>query len=145
MPPSVPAPRPTVSAASSAPRKRVALYDNLKGILIVLVVFGHMMHPVHNTNQALSTCFDLIYLFHMPLFVFLSGLFAKGAYRGGKLNVNRLTLSQLRRHPYIGFYQAKTIIDHRRLHGPLRSLDDLRLYKDFPPETIERLRHYIEF
>ena len=62
-----------------------------------------------------------------------------------KLNVNRLTLSQLRRHPYIGFYQAKTIIDHRRLHGPLRSLDDLRLYKDFPPETIERLRHYIEF
>ena len=62
-----------------------------------------------------------------------------------KLNVNRLTLSQLRRHPYIGFYQAKTIIDHRRLHGPLRSLDALRLYKDFPPETIERLRHYIEF
>ena len=62
-----------------------------------------------------------------------------------KLNVNRLTLSQLRRHPYIGFYQAKTIIDHRRLHGPLRSLDDLRLYKDFPPETIERLRQYIEF
>ena len=62
-----------------------------------------------------------------------------------KLNVNRLTLSQLRRHPYIGFYQAKTIIDHRRLHGPLRSLDELRLYKDFPPETIERLRHYIEF
>ena len=62
-----------------------------------------------------------------------------------KLNVNRLNLSQLRRHPYIGFYQAKTIIDHRRLHGPLRSLDDLRLYKDFPPETIERLRHYIEF
>ena len=62
-----------------------------------------------------------------------------------KFNVNRLTLSQLRRHPYIGFYQAKTIIDHRRLHGPLRSLDDLRLYKDFPPETIERLRHYIEF
>ena len=90
MPPSVPAPRPTVSAASSAPRKRVALYDNLKGILIVLVVFGHMMHPVHNTNQALSTCFDLIYLFHMPLFVFLSGLFAKGAYRDGKLNVNRI-------------------------------------------------------
>ena len=61
------------------------------------------------------------------------------------LHVNRLTLSPLRRHPYIGFYQAKTIIDHRRLHGPLRSLDDLRLYKDFPPETIERLRHYIEF
>ena len=62
-----------------------------------------------------------------------------------KLNVNRLTLNQLRRHPYIGFYRAKTIIDHRRLHGPLHSLDDLRLYKDFPPEAIERLRPYVKF
>ena len=26
----------------------------------------------------------------MPLFVFMSGLFAKGAYRGGKLNVDRI-------------------------------------------------------
>lgn len=37
-----------------------------------------------------------------------------------KLNVNRLTLSQLRRHPYIGFYQAKTIIDHHRPPPPSR-------------------------
>ena len=62
-----------------------------------------------------------------------------------KLNVNKLTLSQLRRHPYIGFYQAKTIIDHRRLHGPIHSLDDLSLYKDFTKETIEKLRNYLTF
>lgn len=62
-----------------------------------------------------------------------------------KLNVNKLTLSQLRRHPYIGFYQAKTIIDHRRLHGPIHSLDDLSLYKDFPKETIEKLSNYLTF
>lgn len=70
--------------------ERVALFDNVKGILMILVVFGHIMHPVHNTNPALSTCFDIIYLFHMPLFVLVSGLFAKGAYRGGKLNANRI-------------------------------------------------------
>ena len=62
-----------------------------------------------------------------------------------RLDVNSLTLNQLRRHPYIGFYRAKTIIDHRRLHGPLRGLDDLRLYRDFPPEAIERLSHYLKF
>ena len=62
-----------------------------------------------------------------------------------KLNVNKLTLAKLRRHPYIGFYQAKTIVDHRRLHGPIHSLDELSLYKDFPPETIEKLRNYVEF
>jgi DNA uptake protein ComE-like DNA-binding protein len=62
-----------------------------------------------------------------------------------QLNVNQLTLQQLRRHPYINFYQAKAIIDYRRLHGPLRSLDDLRLSKDFPPEEIDRLKPYVSF
>lgn len=62
-----------------------------------------------------------------------------------KLNLNRLTLNQLRRHPYIGFYRARTIIDHRRLHGPIRSLEDLALYRDFPQEAIERLKAYVEF
>ena len=42
-------------------------------------------------------------------------------------------------------YQAKTIVDHRRLHGPIKSLDELRLYKDFTPEVIEKLRNYVEF
>lgn len=69
---------------------RIALFDNIKGVLIILVVAGHFMHPVHNDNPALSCAFDLIYLFHMPLFVFVSGLFAKGAYRDGRLNVNRI-------------------------------------------------------
>ena len=61
------------------------------------------------------------------------------------LNVNTLSLNELRRHPYINFYQAKAITDYRRLHGPLHSLNDLRLSKDFPPEVIKRLEPYIEF
>jgi len=60
------------------------------------------------------------------------------------LDLNEMTLSQLRRHPYIGFYQAKTIVEHRRLHGRIQSLNDLRLYRDFTPEVIERLRHYVK-
>lgn len=71
-------------------RERIALFDNVKGLLIILVVFGHIAHPVHNSNPVLSALFDIIYLFHMPLFVLVSGLFAKGAYRDGKLNVNRI-------------------------------------------------------
>ena len=62
-----------------------------------------------------------------------------------KLNVNKLSLNQLKRHPYISFYQARDIVDYRRLRGPLKSLDELRLLKDFPPEEIERLRPYVEF
>lgn len=62
-----------------------------------------------------------------------------------KLNLNKLTLSQLRRHPYINFYQAREICDYRRLKGPLKELDDLRLLKDFPQDKIERLAPYVEF
>lgn len=61
------------------------------------------------------------------------------------LNVNTLTLNELRKHPYLTFYQAKAITDYRRLHGPLTSLQDLRLSKDFPPEAIKRLEPYVEF
>ena len=62
-----------------------------------------------------------------------------------KLNVNKLTLQQLRRHPYINYYRAKAIVDYRRLHGKLNSLNDLRLSPDFPPEAIQRLEPYVEF
>lgn len=62
-----------------------------------------------------------------------------------KLNVNKLSINQLRRHPYINFYQARAIADYRRLKGPLTSLKDLSLHKDFPPEEIERLSPYVEF
>ena len=62
-----------------------------------------------------------------------------------KLNVNQLSLDELRKHPYINFYRAKAITDYRRLHGPIKSLQDLRLSKDFPPEVIERLLPYVAY
>ncbi|MBS5527338.1 MAG: helix-hairpin-helix domain-containing protein [Prevotella sp.] len=62
-----------------------------------------------------------------------------------KINLNKLTLNQLRRHPYISYFQAKAIVDYRRLHGNLKSLDDLRLNRDFPAEAIRRLKPYVVF
>ena len=62
-----------------------------------------------------------------------------------KLNINGLTLNQLRKHPYINFYQAKEICDYRRLRGPIKNIQDLKLLKDFPPAEIERLAPYISF
>ena len=61
------------------------------------------------------------------------------------LNLNRLSLNELRRHPYINYYQARAIVDYRRQHGPLSSLDDLRLLRDFPQEARDRLAPYVEF
>ena len=62
-----------------------------------------------------------------------------------KINVNHLRLGELKRHPYINYYQAQAIVDYRRLRGELRSLNELRLLKDFSAADIERLRPYVEF
>lgn len=62
-----------------------------------------------------------------------------------QVNLNKATLSQLRQHPYIGFYMARTIVEHRRLHGRITSLNELKTYRDFTPEVITRLQHYVTF
>lgn len=62
-----------------------------------------------------------------------------------KLNVNHLTLNELKRHPYINYLQARAICDYRRLKGPLHNLDQLRLLREFPPEAIDRLLPYVAF
>lgn len=62
-----------------------------------------------------------------------------------KLNINQLSLNELKRHPYINFYMAKAITDYRRLHGDIKSLNELRLNKDFSPEAIKRLTPYVAY
>ena len=62
-----------------------------------------------------------------------------------KLNLNKMSVEQMRAHPYLNFHRAKAIADYRRLHGPLQSLQDLRLLKDFPADVIEKLEPYVEF
>ena len=62
-----------------------------------------------------------------------------------KLNVNTMSLNELKRHPYINYFQAKAITDYRRLKGNIRSLHDLHLLKDFTEEDINRLQPYVEY
>lgn len=52
---------------------RSARCDNIRGILMFLVVAGHAMLFIPD----LAGPFRVIYLFHMPAFVFLSGRFAR--------------------------------------------------------------------
>lgn len=62
-----------------------------------------------------------------------------------RLNVNKLSLNELKRHPYINYYQAKDIVDYRRLYGPIHDIEELKLMKDFTKADFERLRHYVEY
>ena len=62
-----------------------------------------------------------------------------------KVNVNRLSLSELRRHPYINYYQARAIVDYRRRSGAITDLHQLRLLDEFSEEAIQRLLPYVEY
>lgn len=61
--------------------KRDYRFDNIKGILILLVVFAHAMEVLTNggiaSNTVVSKVYSVIYSVHMPAFVFVSGYFSK--------------------------------------------------------------------
>ena len=60
--------------------KRIDYMDILKALAIIAVVIGHCdsPHPLYN----------FIYLYHMPLFFFISGYFYKNEYSN---NIGLLT------------------------------------------------------
>ena len=58
-------------------KERVDLLDNLKGLLIFLVVFGHSLELFKDQYFITQVLYVFIYLFHMPAFVFVSGYLSK--------------------------------------------------------------------
>lgn len=68
-----------------------------------------------------------------------------GGQHVAKLHINRLSLDELKRHPYINYYQARAIVDYRRQQGPIRDLNELSLLDDFTDEAIRRLRPYVSY
>lgn len=70
-------------------KERDYFFDNLKAVLIFLVVLGHFLLPIHGDNP-LVVVKRLIYIFHMPLFVFVSGYFAKKIYKNGQYNFKKI-------------------------------------------------------
>lgn len=57
--------------------KRIEKWDILKFILIFLVVFGHVVDTYFDNSGWAKSLIVIIYSFHMPVFVFVSGLFSK--------------------------------------------------------------------
>ncbi len=57
---------------------RSSYWDNIKGLLILLVVFGHLIAELQGRSGSIDATVNYIYLFHMPAFVFVSGYFGKG-------------------------------------------------------------------
>lgn len=60
---------------------RIAKWDNIKWLMILLVVVGHTIDHFKGSSSAAKSLYFFIYTFHMPVFVFISGLFSKKTVR----------------------------------------------------------------
>ncbi|WJF90907.1 acyltransferase family protein [Paraburkholderia bonniea] len=64
-----------ITERGSPTSQRIDYVDAMKGVGIILVVFGHML--INGQDWISDRIFDYIYLFHMPLFFFISGFLFK--------------------------------------------------------------------
>lgn len=62
-----------------------------------------------------------------------------------RINVNKASVQRMMSHPYINFYQAKAIVEHRKKNGKINSLKELSLYEEFSPADFERMKPYVCF
>ena len=62
-----------------------------------------------------------------------------------KILVNRATLAELRRHPYIDFYQARAIVEFRDERGAIKSPEQLSFMEEFTAQDLVRLEPYLDF
>lgn len=67
--------------------------DTIKGLLIILVVFGHLLEQFLN-NRVNIIAYNLIYSFHMPLFIIISGYFFNPGQKIEKLKYSTIKLAE---------------------------------------------------
>jgi len=84
--------------------EREAYFDNARLLMIAFVVFGHLIQP-YQDMLFLQMSYTWIYTFHMPVFIFLAGFFARGA--GSKAAVEKLAKKLLL--PFLFFQVIYTI------------------------------------
>ena len=101
-------------------KERNLKLDNAKGILITLVVIGHMLLPIQGTTRGVTNFFYMIYAFHMPAFVFISGLLAQRIYIRVPKQAHAPAENCAQRHPHhatnVSATQQVTTVGHFNGH-----------------------------
>ncbi|WP_329339238.1 acyltransferase family protein [Streptomyces sp. NBC_00663] len=58
-------------------KQRDAFFDNAKYLAIVLVAVGHAWEPLKGDSRILEGVYTVVYSFHMPAFIIISGFFSR--------------------------------------------------------------------
>ncbi|MGN2246740.1 acyltransferase family protein [Frateuria sp. GZRR35] len=88
--------------------------DNAKFLLIFFVVFGHCLEQIRYQAAFLEALYQFIYLFHMPAFIYLSGMLSRAEF-GAKQGARWLATLIL---PLLVFQAIYLALDAWMLHKP---------------------------
>jgi fucose 4-O-acetylase-like acetyltransferase len=58
-------------------KQRDAFFDNAKYLAIVLVAMAHSWEPIKGDSRILEAVYTVVYTFHMPAFIIISGYFSR--------------------------------------------------------------------
>ncbi|MEU0376894.1 acyltransferase family protein [Streptomyces cyaneofuscatus] len=64
-------------APAKAAKRRDPYFDNVKYLAIVLVAVAHAWEPVMDGSRATRALYMIVYTFHMPAFILISGYFSR--------------------------------------------------------------------
>lgn len=106
------------AAAEKAPAKstsRDAYFDNAKYLAIVLVAIAHAWEPVMDGSRASRALYLLVYTFHMPAFILISGYFSR-SYTGRPDQLRRLLTGIA--VPYVVFEVVYSLFRRWAQHAP---------------------------
>lgn len=119
-------------------KDRDYLFDNLKLLLIFLVVFGHMISGATKNNPYCGILYYLIYSFHMPLFIFATGYFSKNV---DKVRDKAFTSTLLSFLVFNGLYaicfEATDYLNIFRIHRNLWFLVVIFYYRIFLKDLVK--------
>ncbi|WP_406149119.1 acyltransferase family protein [Streptomyces sp. NBC_01012] len=118
---------PAGGAASKPAKRRDAYFDNVKYLAIVLVAVAHAWEPVMDGSRTTRALYMVVYTFHMPAFILVSGYFSR-SFDMSSAKVKRLITGVV--VPYVLFETAYSLF--RRYAGgvddtPITLLDPLFL------------------
>ena len=85
-------------------KQRIYKYDNVKALLIFLVVVGHMTTDYVSDSHLVRWTTLWIYMFHMPAFIFISGLVHKQYIDEERVNSGVKGETHLRLDKVLGFF-----------------------------------------
>jgi fucose 4-O-acetylase-like acetyltransferase len=95
------------TATTQTPKTRVPLWDNARWIAVTFVVIGHAILKLIGEADTAYTMYLFIYAFHVPVFVAVSGYFAKSGTPGTRQMHRLLTDIVL---PYVIFETIWTVL-----------------------------------